>query len=126
VNRTLNEQSTATQQITRASEIMRQQAEQAAKALKEQSTAMREMASATSNTSKQIKLISHANRDHVQVSQKLLEDLGEVRRVTDRNASSVQQTRASTADLLRQAEALNAIVERSPKSDGRPGRTNGH
>jgi methyl-accepting chemotaxis protein len=130
VNRTVIEQATATDQITRASESMRQQAEQAAKALKEQSTAMREMAAATANTTKQIKLISGANRAHVQTSQALLEGLAEVREVTDRNARGVQQTRTNTADLLRQAEALNAMVERdaagSSRSNGRSGGANGH
>jgi methyl-accepting chemotaxis protein len=88
------------------------------------------MASATSNTTKKIKLISGANREHVLASQALLNDLAEVRRVTDRNARGVQQTRTYTADLLRQAEVLNALVERNgartSRSNGRTGGTNGH
>ena len=56
--------------------------------------------------------------------------LAEVRQVTDRNARGVQQTRTNTADLLRQAEALNAMVERdaagSSRSNGRSGGANGH
>jgi methyl-accepting chemotaxis protein len=91
---------------------------------------MRDITTATANTTKQIKLITHANREHAQVSETLLTELGEVRRVTDRNARGVQQTRVSTADLLRHAETLNDIVERGagrrPGANGRGTGTNGH
>jgi methyl-accepting chemotaxis protein len=130
VNRSISEQATATGQITRASASMRQQADQAAKALKEQSRAMRDMSAAVTNTAKQIKLITHANREHSQVSGTLLTGLADVRKVTDRNARGVQQTRQNTADLLRHAEALNEIVDpRSARPHGANGRgtgTNGH
>jgi len=109
---------------------MRQQADQAAKALKEQSRAMRDMSAAVVNTAKQIKLITHANREHSQVSGTLLTGLAEIRKVTDRNARGVQQTRQNTADLLRHAEALNEIVDPRPAgsrgANGRSTGANGH
>jgi methyl-accepting chemotaxis protein len=129
ISRAINDQSSATEQISRATESMRQQAEQAAKALKEQSRAMRDMSTAAANTTKQIKLITHANREHSQVSDTLLGQLTEVRRVTDRNIRGVKDTQTSTADLLRHAGALRDLIEssgvRRAASNGGPG-TNGH
>ena len=57
------------------------------------------------------------------------DQLAELRRVTDRNASGVKQSRTTTADLLRYAEALTAVVDDLQKpngSNGRSSRTNGH
>jgi methyl-accepting chemotaxis protein len=128
VSKVIAEQASATEQITRAAESMRQQADQAAKALKEQSRAMRDMSGSASNTAKQIKLITHANREHSQVSGALVAELAEVRRITDRNARTVKETKSSTAALLDHADALNNIVERAGRagSNGRRSGTNGH
>ena len=57
-------------------------------------------------------------------------ELAELRRIADRNAAGVKHTRTTTADLLRHAEALTAVVDdlRKPAqgSNGRTTRTNGH
>jgi methyl-accepting chemotaxis protein len=129
VKRSVTEQATATDQMTRASDSMRQEAEQTAKALKDQSRAMRDISAAVANVSKQIRLVTQANREHSTVSESLVAGLSEVRKVTDRNVRGVQQTRQSSADLIRHAEALNELVDgsaRRPSANGRGTGANGH
>jgi methyl-accepting chemotaxis protein len=82
------------------------------RAVKEQARTMKDMTGAAHNTLKQVKLITHANREHSTVSASLLTSLGEVRQITDRNASGVKRTRGGTDDLVRRANALVALVER--------------
>ncbi len=81
------------------------QADQTARAVKEQARTMREMIAAAQNTAKQIKLITNANLEHSTVSGSLLRSVAEIRQITDRNASGVKQTRGGTDDLLRRAQA---------------------
>ena len=40
-----------------------------------------------------------------------VEGIAELRRVTERNVAGVRQTRSSSGDLLRYAEALTAVVD---------------
>ena len=93
---------------------MRQQADQAAKALKEQARAMKDMTVAAANTAKQIKQITRANREHSAAARRHRQG---PRR--DRGASPIATPRASSrpaaarADLLRYAEALTAGRRRS-------------
>ena len=87
--------------VAAASEGMRVQADQAARAVKEQALTMRDMISAAQNTAKQIKLIAKANVDHSTVSTSLVRSVGEIRQITDRNAEGMKQTRGGTADVLR-------------------------
>jgi methyl-accepting chemotaxis protein len=119
VTKAMAEQAAATRQIATASESMRVQADQTARAVKEQAGTMKEMTAASQNTSKQIKLISQANQEHSTVSASLLTALGEIRQITDRNASGVKKTRGGTDDLVRRAAALTALV-------GRPSRRRGN
>jgi methyl-accepting chemotaxis protein len=114
-------------QIATASESMRMQADQTARAVKEQARTMKEMTSASQNTSKQIKSISHANKEQATVSGSLITALGEIRRITERNASGVKQTRGGTDDLVRRADALAALVARPTRrrANGRTPRSNG-
>jgi len=114
------EQATASTQVSTAINSMRRESEQASRALAEQTRGLKDMVSSTQNTAKQMKLITHANREHSTVSARLLDQLREVRNVTERNAREVKQTRGSAADLLKHAEELSGIVERSAG-----GRTNG-
>jgi methyl-accepting chemotaxis protein len=106
---------------------MRVQAEQAARAVKAQARTMRDMITSAQSTAKQIKLITKANAEHSTVSAALLRSVGEVREITNRNATGVKQTRGGTDDLLRRAQALTAMVERPAKSrpNGRGERPNG-
>ncbi len=60
------------------------------------------------------------------MSGSLLTVLGEIRQITERNASSVKRTRGGTDDLVRRASQLTALVDgpsrrrssRSPRSNG--------
>ena len=63
-----------------------------------------------SPASRQIASITAANRAHSQSADTTLQDLLELRRVTERNAGGVRQTRESTANLLRYADELSAVV----------------
>jgi len=42
---------------------------------------------------------------------RIVAQLTEVRRITQRNADGVRQTRGGTADLLRQAETLTGLMD---------------
>jgi methyl-accepting chemotaxis protein len=105
------EQTTAIVQISRSAESMKGQSEQAAKALQEQSRAMKDMSDAAENTARQIKMITSANREHSTVSGGLLVTLKQIRDITDRNAHGVKETRGGTTDLLERAAALVSLTE---------------
>ena len=53
---------------------------------------------------------------------RLLAQLDDVKRITDRNTAGVKQTRGGTADLLRQAETLTGIMNGAFGSRGGNGR----
>jgi methyl-accepting chemotaxis protein len=106
----MTEQSTAVTEISTASASMRQQSDQAAKALGEQTRAMRDVVAAATNTSKQIKLIHRANREHSTVAGGLLQQVADVRRIAERNAAGMTRTRGSLDELEAQARALGAAV----------------
>ena len=108
----MKEQAKASGEMATAADGMRVQAEQASRAVKEQARTMRDMIAAAQSTAKQIKLITKANVEHSTVSDSLLRSVGEIRQITDRNATGVKQTRGGTEDLLRRAQALAALVER--------------
>jgi methyl-accepting chemotaxis protein len=95
---------------------MRTEADQTAKALKEQTRAMRDMSGAAAGAARQIKTITQANRSHSQSVTSVLADLAEVRRITERNTGGVRDTRNNTADLLRNAESLTTIMSDVTKS----------
>jgi methyl-accepting chemotaxis protein len=76
------------------------------------------MVSATQNTARQMKMITHANREHSGVAGRLLDQLREVRQITDRNAREVKETKGSAVDLLRHAEELSGIVDRGARGNG--------
>src|SRR4029434_2044617 len=105
------EQASAAEQITTASESMRKQSDQVAKATAERSRAVNDMNSAGKDVSKQIGLVSRANRDHVAGSGRVLEALAEIRSITERNAQGVKQTLRGTDNLAKLAQTFNAIVE---------------
>ena len=99
-------------EIATASDSMMTQADQTTRAIKEQARTMKDMTGAANTTLKQIKLITHANREHSTVSASLMTSLAELRQIADRNAGGVKRTRGGTDDLLRRANALIALVER--------------
>ena len=83
---------------------MRRESDQAARALTEQARGLKDMTTATQNTAAQIKLITHANREHSTVAGRVLDQLRDIRKITDRNARDVNETRGNTAELLRHAD----------------------
>ena len=95
------------------------QADEAARAVGEQARTMRDMISGAQSTAKQIKLITKANVEHSTVSQALLRSVDEIRQITNRNADGVKETRGGTADVLRRAQGLMAMVGRPARPNGR-------
>ena len=71
----------AAAEITTAVTSMRQQSEQASRALVEQARGIKDIAAAAVNTSKQIKLIHRANREHSTVSASVVGQLADIRRI---------------------------------------------
>jgi hypothetical protein len=55
---------------------------------------------------------------------RLVNQLAEVRRITQRNVDGVGRTRGGTVDLLRQAQTLTGLVNtsKSKSANGRPKR----
>ena len=114
----MSEQATASAQVSTAVNSMRRETDQASRALAEQTRGLKDMVTATQNTAKQMKLITHANREHSGVAGRLLDQLRDVRQITDRNAREVKETRGSAVDLLRHAEELSGIVDRGASGNG--------
>jgi methyl-accepting chemotaxis protein len=110
VNRAMGEQTTAVQQVSAAMNAMRRESEQAARALAEQTRGLKDMTSATQSTSAQIRLITTANRTHSTAAGRVLEQLRDIRKITDRNARDVHETRGNTAELVRHAEDLAGLA----------------
>jgi methyl-accepting chemotaxis protein len=81
----MNEQANGATQITSAAEQMRQQSDQAAKALKEQTRTIKEMSGVGENIAKQIALITRANREHSVGSSAILDGLIEIRQIAERS-----------------------------------------
>ena len=87
---------------------------------------MKEMHGSAQNTGHQIRLITNANREHSTVSASIISALGDIRRVTERNADGVWRTRGGAKDLLKRAAALTARAaapsarqgKRRPRSNG--------
>ena len=85
-----------TGQLTTAAAATRQDTEQAARGMAEQGRAIRDISMAVTNTVKQIRLIHAANKEHSIVANDLLNRVGEVRRISERNAAGVKRTQGST------------------------------
>jgi methyl-accepting chemotaxis protein len=105
---------------------MRRQSTQAGQAIAEQTRTTKDMTVAAESITKQMALITRANREHSAAGEAILKSLLEVRAVTDRNAAGVQDSRRSTDNLKERTESLAGIATRL----GRPGpaprrRTNG-
>ena len=69
------------------------------------------MAEGARNVSKQIGLITRANREHSSVSVGILNGLIDIRQVTERNAQGVKETLRNATGLLERAESLNTIID---------------
>jgi methyl-accepting chemotaxis protein len=91
---------------------MRRQSDQTAKAMNEQTRAIKEMTTGTQNISKQIGLITRANREHSNVSTSILNSLTSIRQVTQRNVQDVKDTQRATTELLERSQNLKDVIER--------------
>jgi methyl-accepting chemotaxis protein len=101
-------------EVSTAMNGMRRESDQAARAMTEQTRGLKEMTTATQSTAAQIKLITHANREHSTVAGRVLDQLRDIRKITDRNARDVHETRGNTAELLRHAEDLVGLAAGGP------------
>ena len=79
------------------------------------------MDGAAVSTERDIKLITQANRAQSATAAQLVSQIADIRRITERNAEGVRQTRGGTAALLKQAETLSGIMD-----DAFSKATNGH
>ncbi len=66
--------------------------------------------------SRQIKQITRANREHSGVAEAMLGQIGDIRRIADRNAAGVKETRGTTSRLRDQAQALTDDRRGPPRS----------
>ena len=107
----MKEQAEASGEITTAAESMRTQTDQIAKAMAEQSRAIKEMSDGARNVGKQINLITQANREHSTVSVALLKGLSDIKQITERNAQGVKDTMRGTESLVERARALDSIID---------------
>jgi methyl-accepting chemotaxis protein len=74
---------------------------------------MTEQATVSDRTAKEIRSTATGNKQQSNGAKKLVAQLGDVRRITERNAEGVGRTRGDTADLLKQAEALSGLMSQS-------------
>jgi methyl-accepting chemotaxis protein len=91
---------------------MRRQSDQTAKAMNEQTRAIKDMTMGTQNISRQIGLITRANREHSNVSVSILNSLTNIRQVAQRNVQDVKDTQRASTGLLERSQNLKEIVER--------------
>jgi hypothetical protein len=71
---------------------------------------MKEMSKATDSTARDLRLITSANQAQSSAAARLSSLLADIRRVTERNAEGVTQTRGGTVALLNQAKALVDVM----------------
>jgi len=106
------EQAGASSQISREADTMKQQAEQVARATFEQARAIKETREATASISEQIHLIAQANIQHALSAELIRESLSETRHITDRNARTANKTITVTTSLLGSALELSSIMDK--------------
>jgi PAS domain-containing protein len=123
VSRAMTEQAASASQMVTAVDSTRVQAEQLARAAAEQARTVKEMSRSTDGTARDIKSIIDANRQHSSATARVVAQLGDVRRVTERNLEGVRKTRGGTVDLLKQAETLTGIMDEAISAKTTP---NGH
>ena len=122
--RAMAEQTSAAKELTQGVTGVKAQSEQAAKAAAEQARTMKEIAKAAEQSSRDIRTVAKDNQKHSKGMTRIVGQLNEIRRITQRNAEGVGRTRTGTAELIDQARALamqvNAPNGKSP--NGRTGR----
>ena len=86
---------------------------------------MKEMAKAADSSAREIRSVAKGNQQHSKGAAKLVAQLADIRRITERNAEGVGRTRGGTADLMKQARALTGLMDTKPKADRRTAATAG-
>jgi methyl-accepting chemotaxis protein len=81
---------------------------------------MKEIVKASEQSSRDIRQVALANKQQSKATARLVGQLADVRRVTQRNAEGAGRTRGGTTDLLRQAQTLAALM-----ANGKGKSTNG-
>jgi len=124
VDRAVGEQAQAAKELSTGVDGMRVQSDQAARAASEQARTMKEIAKAAELSSREIRAVAGGNKQQSKGAAKLVAQLADIRRVTQRNADGVGKTRGSTVDLLKQAQALTGLMNggKSKPTNGRPKR----
>jgi methyl-accepting chemotaxis protein len=122
IARAMDEQATAASQVTTAVENMRRQSDQVARALNEQARALKELNGAATNTTAPMKLITQANKEYSAGAARMLDQLREIRVITERNVRGVKETLGGTDALLRHAEALVVGLDTTRGRRGANGR----
>jgi methyl-accepting chemotaxis protein len=95
---------------------MRKESDQAARALSEQSRAMKDVLGGTQNISKQLDLMSGSNKQHTATAARTLSRLKEVRAAIEDHARSAKDTQGGTSDLVRHVEAIAGALGRRGKN----------
>jgi methyl-accepting chemotaxis protein len=60
-------------------------------------------------------LITRANREHSTVAAGILDIMKDIRKITDRNAEGVKETRRFASSMLDQSRRITEIVEKEGK-----------
>ena len=103
------------------SNSMRRETEQASRALAEQARGLKDMVTATQNTAKQMKLITHANREHSGVAGRLLDQLRDIRadhRAQRARGQGDPRRRHRSARARRGAGAASSTRQRAGERHG--------
>ena len=92
-----------------------------ARALVEQSRAMKEVLSGTHNIAKQLNMVTGANMQQKTIAARTLARLTDVRAGIQTSLQSVKETQGGTGDLVRYVEALSGALGRRGRngSNGR-------
>ena len=107
INRSMAETASGALQITNATEELRKQSEQAARALVEQTRAMKDLTSASQNISGQIKLITRANLGHSAGMDSVQKMLRDIRSVAAHNVEDAKTAQKISEDLLDRSAELS-------------------
>ena len=91
VSKAMEEQAVGASEITTAAESLRQQATQAARAMEEQTSGLKHITSAAGNVARQIKLITGANKEHLERGSTIRESLAGARELTESNRTDVSR-----------------------------------
>jgi methyl-accepting chemotaxis protein len=106
----MSEQSTAANQISKATDDIRRQSEQTSKGVSEQSKAALDVSAATHNITKQIAFVTRANLDQAAAAADIIELISQAHGISQKGAGGMRETSMITADLAQKARALSVPV----------------